>query len=78
MTRQDGGLGTVWLHRHHQVFHPALLAPNLRRFALALHIVGVNPARVFDFHDFLLAVHVFHEEIRHVTALGFGRQSRGS
>lgn len=29
----------------------------------------VNPTRVFDLDDFLFAVHVFDEEIRHVAAL---------
>jgi len=53
------------------ILHSTLFAPHLRRFALALNVVGVHAAGVLDFDDSLYAVFVFHEKIRHVSPLVF-------
>ncbi len=42
------------------VLHPSLLAPHIRRFPLALHVVGINTARILHLDDGLSAALVFH------------------
>src|SRR6266704_6069101 len=53
------------------VLHSALLAPHLRSFALALHVVGVNAAGILHLYDSLAATFVFHDEVGHIPPLMF-------
>ncbi len=56
-------------NRGNHILHPPLLAPHLRSLALALHVVRVKPAGVFDLDDRLAPVFVFHKEIWQIAPL---------
>lgn len=52
-----------------EVLHFSLLAPNLSRLALALHVVGIQSAWVFHLDENFPAAFVFNKKVRHIPPL---------
>lgn len=62
-------LAVLLFNSSKDILHLALLAPHLRRLALALNLIGINAARILYLNDCLPAVFIFHQKVGHISPL---------